>query len=135
MSVFLMLFQPDNPSLPSLLRIPLDLCRNLVKSYLHLFINTSHSLTNVRFQQQQQNPVSFHILVLTEQCVLLNHFLFMFSICYSEGEKSSKLFLEQTPRITTNLTSHLFFLDDVTIKQLKLIPGTDCPQNISPNPR
>lgn len=75
---------------------------------LHLFIKRSHSLTNVRFQQEQKNPVSFHITFLTESWVILNNFSFMFRIYYSEGEKSSKLFLEQTLRITTKLTSHPF---------------------------
>lgn len=35
-------------------------------------------------------------------------------------------------RIATKLTNRLLFLDGVGIKGLKLIPGTDCPQNISP---
>ena len=49
---------------------------------------------------------------------------------FPEGEKSSELFLEHTLRITTKLTSHHLFLDGVAINWLKLIPGTDRPQNI-----
>lgn len=67
---------------------------------LSLFINTSRSLINIKFQQQ--NSVSFHIPILTEQCVILNHFLFMCSVCYSEREKSSKLFPEHTQRKPLN---------------------------------
>lgn len=47
-------------------------------------------------------------------------------------EKSSKLFLEPTLGIPITLTSHLLFLVDVAMKQLKSIPGTDCPQSVSP---
>lgn len=57
----------------------------------------------------------------------------MFCVCYTEERgKSSKLFLEQTLRITTKLASHPLIIDDVTAKQLTLIPGPACPQNISP---
>lgn len=75
---------------------------------LYIFINRSHSLTNVKFQQERKNLVSFHIPFLTEPWVILNNFSFMFRISYSEGEKSSKLFLEQTLKTTTKLTSHPF---------------------------